>query len=467
MIESEIRKLAAAAALVCSLGFLLTSVCVYKARLFDGKREPVIDAGSGDVYEGVFIDRNGTGITRQADSPGEQAICEYPESFSYVVGYNSDRMGLSGLRDTLKNYIFDGGKDGIGAEVSLTLDASLQEKAYSLLDGTVGSLSVIDAFSGEVLAMASRGDPVTDLNINRIDDVFEEPYIDENGDSFSDSMELYNSIGEFWYNRATLAEYPPGSCGKIITAAALVRYGMEDLEYYDEGSEMDGTITNFQGGVYGWVDLEDALNHSINTYFANAGLVLGGVRLKQAYRDFMVGEPVELDFTTLNSQFSENGDLGKYNIASIAYGQGSLVMSPFHLAMCASAIMNDGMMMKPYMISQITNDGRECYRGGPEDLSRVIDEEGAETVRELLYSNAWYYGFYDGDFDENDVYIIAKTGTAETGGLADHIYFTAGVRIGEHIFGICIDNVYATQTGFSMKDKVVSIIEDLLYTYGS
>lgn len=466
MSGSEMKRLALIAAFVCSFTFLLSSVCIYKAGLFDRKTESVIEVNTSDVYEGTFVDRNGIDITRLADEPGKPAVCEYPESFSYIIGYNSDRIGLSGLRHTLRGYIFEGGKDNVGASVSLTLDASLQENAYSLLEGTVGSLTVIDAGTGEILAMGSRGDPYIDMNINEIDNAFEEPYIDENGNTFSDRMQLYNSIDEFWYNRATLAEYPPGSCGKIITTTGLVKNGMEDLEYYDEGSELDGTITNFQGGVYGWVGLEDALNHSINTFFANAGLTLGAVRLKQTYKDFMIGEQIELDFTTLDSQFSESGDLSKYNIASIAYGQGSLIMSPFHLAMCASAIMNDGVMMKPYMIGQITNDEKSVYKGKAEVLSKVIDKSGAEIVRELLHSNAFYYGFYD-YFDEDEAYIIAKTGTAETGGLSDHIYFTVGVQINEHIFGICIDNVYATQTGFSMKDKVISIIEDLLYTYGA
>ena len=462
---NEMKRLALFAAFVCGFAFLLSSVCIYKTGLFDKKAEPVIEINPYDVYEGTFVDRNGIEITRLADEPGKPAVCEYPESFSYIIGYNSDRIGLSGLRHTLQGFVFEGGKDNVGASVGLTLDASLQEKAYDLLEATVGSLTVIDASTGEVLAMASRGDPYIDMNINEIDDVFEEPYIDDNGTSFSDRTKLYNSIDEFWYNRATLAEHPPGSCAKIITATALVKNGMEDLEYYDEGSELDGMITNFQGGVYGWVDLEDALNHSINTYFANAGLTLGAVRLKQTYKDFMIGEPIELDFTTLDSQFSNSGDYSKYNIASIAYGQGSLIMSPFHLAMCASAIMNDGVMMKPYMINQITNDEKSVYKGKAEVLNKVIDKSGAKTVRELLHSNAYYYGFYD-YFDEEEVYIIAKTGTAETGGSADHTYFTAGVQIGDHVFGICIDNVYATQTGFSMKDKIISIIEDLLYTYG-
>lgn len=55
----------------------------------------------------------------------------------------------------------------------------------------------------------------------------------------------------------------------------------------------------------------------------------------------MIGETIELDFTTIESKFLESAP-SDFLIASNAYGQGELVVSPLNLAMTAGAIMNNG-----------------------------------------------------------------------------------------------------------------------------
>lgn len=67
----------------------------------------------------------------------------------------------------------------------------------------------------------------------------------------------------------------------MITAVSLIENGKADLTYYDTGKELNGLIHNYGNFKYGETDLEKALNKSINTYFANAGLALGRSKLKK------------------------------------------------------------------------------------------------------------------------------------------------------------------------------------------
>lgn len=464
MNASSHKKIAGIAAVFCAMCFLVICVCVYRVAVFRDlnpeadkmKKDSRIRLQESEVVEGIILDRSNNEITSYSE-PGEAAVIQYPESFSYLIGYNSYRLGVSGLRSTLYSDLFDGGRDNIGATVKLTIDAELQEQAYHLLDHTVGSVCVINADTGEILTMTSRGNVTLGYNANKIDNKFRE--FEGRTYYFSD---LYNTYDKFYYDRAVFAEDPPGSCAKIITATSLVENGMQDFSYMDTGSECNDLISNYNGDIYGECDLERALNHSVNTYFAKAGMTLGNAKLKKTYNQFMVGVPLELDFTTLESTYMGNDSYSEFVLASNAYGQGQLVMTPLHLAMTASAVMNDGVMMKPYLISSIKNDGRTRRTGSSVKLSDATDRTTADTVKSLLHSNAVYYGLYD-YFDEDEVYLTAKTGTAETdNSYGDHLYFTFGIEYDGKHYGVCIDQAQTDGTGSRLKSKAVEMIRYIM-----
>ena len=196
MSKNSKKLISAVVSVFCSLCFIVLSVCVYKTGVIkgintdadEGRKRIQIKLEQSEIVEGLFIDRNGTEITSYTD-PGEMAISNYPESFSYLVGYNSKRLGTSGLRKKYYTDIFNGKKDKVGASVFLTVDASVQERLYGLLKGSVGSISVINAATGEIIAMTSRGDPDIGYNVNMIDTVYE-----ENNSVKTFYSDLYNSI---------------------------------------------------------------------------------------------------------------------------------------------------------------------------------------------------------------------------------------------------------------------------------
>lgn len=451
-------------AMVMALCTVIFTVSISKSGVISGvnaetdrKREiQQVEKVKKDTVEGIFVDRNDYQITSYSE-PGKAAYVNYPESFSHIIGYNSVRLGTSGLRNKLYTELYSGGNDGIGATIKLTVDATLQEKLYNLLDGFVGSISVINGETGEIMAMVSRGSPDVDYDITLIDEVYS-----KNEDGVLYYSDVYNKISEFYYNRAVLSQDPPGSCAKIISAICLAMNGMLDLTYVDTGFCLDGTIHNYGYNVYGKCDLQTALMYSVNTYFANAGLTLGGARLRETFEAFMVGETVELDFATLKSTFIDHGGYAPFTVASNAYGQGQLVMAPLHLAMMMSAIMNDGEMMKPYLISNMVDDGKVIYSTDAQVLSVAADKKSCNTIKNMLINNAEHYKLYD--YFNKSVKIAAKTGTAQVADQSngDHIYWAVGVEYEGNTYGICVDRDHTTAGSSSLLPVVVDVINCLI-----
>lgn len=355
--------------------------------------------------EGMILDRNNDPITI-ASTPDTPAECTYPKAYGALVGYHSKKYGTSGLRKLYEERILSGGTDGIGAELHLTTDNALQQFCYEQLGANVGSITVLDNENGEILAMVSRSDETEEFDVNDIDI----------------SFKRYKEKNEFFYNRAALAQDPPGSTWKIVTAATLLDCGRGDYLYEDTG-EYEG-IHNAGKAVYGTLNLQDALVKSCNTYFASAGNLLGKEKLKEKAEEFLVGETIELDFTSLHSGF----DLEHYQremVAQTAFGQGNTVISPLQVGMILQAVVNDGIMLRPYLIQYIKDDGKVIQKGHREELSRPMRPETAETLKKMLHTAALHYGLTEEEYG----IVYGKTGTAQINakGLC-HIYLVLATK---------------------------------------
>lgn len=412
----------------------------------DARTEKLEDAAERRAtIEGTFVDCTGAPIS-ESKGAGEPAVLRFEESYSYLIGYNSKKYGTSGLRSRLHEYLYRGGSDYTGAQVRLTTHNALQEYCYQLLEGSEGSIIVMNAETGALLACASRSDAEVGYNVNEIDTHFE----------------TYNSIDTFFLNRAVMAQDPEGSTFKILTTAAMVENGLEDHVYDD----LDGTfsvggavIHNYRGECFGaGLDLQTALKKSANVYFASAGVALGPQNLQATAQRFLLGTPVELDFATLRSEFA----LGDLNdpvlLAETAYGQGQVVASPMQIAMMMAAVVNDGVMMKPYILEEIIDDGSSVYRGTHEKISQALTADTAQRVQVYLHETAKYYGF------SQEVYgtVYAKTGTADQSGGGNHLYYLMGVDTPDGSYVILADRRNAQSSSSALKNTATSVLVYLL-----
>ena len=125
--------------------------------------------------------------------------------------------------------------------------------------------------------------------------------------------------------------------------------------------------------------------------------------------------------------------------------------------MIIQSVMNDGKMVHPYLISQITDDGRTLYAPSFEGvLSETIGPENNAKLKELLHSNGEYYGFDEYDYG----YVIAKTGTAEVDyGAGNHVYIALAADLGDNAYAICIDHADVSgATGFGLAEDAKTVL---------
>ncbi len=365
----------------------------------ESRKQAAAENAQRSYLRGTIYDRDGNALNYSEEVGGARHY-NGGRAYSTVTGYFSKIYGASGIEKTFNTELVSSRSsddEKKGCDIVLTTDSDLQEAAYAAISNIAqGAAVVLDARSGEILAMASTP-------------TFEPSSLDE------DWEELCEINGLFLPN-AYKKTFAPGSVFKIISACAVIDNNVDSATVEDNGYltfKNGQTITNYKGNAYGTLDLDGAIVNSSNVYFMQKALDMGGKNLETSIRKFLIGEPIELDFTTLKSTL-EFEDYADQVIASIAFGQGQTEMSPLQMAMAAQAIANDGIMLKPYLIDSMTeSNGNPKMTGGKEKLATVTSKETADRVTNAMTLAAERYGF--GYIGPEGWDVAAKTGTAETG----------------------------------------------------
>lgn len=359
-------------------------------------------------YEGDILDCNNNIIS-------SGGISNSPEnySFAWLLGYYSVNYGQEnafGLRGTLyDSLLFTLDENNHGATVHLTCDARIQNYAFeNILAQREGSVVVLDNDSGAILALASMSTVDYDSN--------------------DPTSILTSDIAESQFRRGTYESDPPGSTYKVLTTAAALEKKKEEnlgddyFQYNDTGEyiakDSDFVITNYGNVAYGQIDLEEALNNSVNCYFANLGVLVGQERMQDMAKKFLIGSDIEIPyFDTIQSNINfGNGEDGE--LAQIAFGQGSLQMTPLHIAMIGQTIGNDGVMMNPYIVESVNSTYLPIYKHFNKKLSDCLEKDINDELKVFLQSTAETYGFDEETYGK----VYAKTGTAECADGDVHSY---------------------------------------------
>jgi cell division protein FtsI (penicillin-binding protein 3) len=202
--------------------------------------------------------------------------------------------------------------------------------------------------------------------------------------------ETFNKFpAKCYMNRAIAFNYEPGSVMKTITAAAALNEGITSPEktYYTEKSAWYycGKVLHESHRMDDYLSLRDALVHSSNITYAKIGLELGPKTLWEYMRKFGLGVKTGIDLPG-----EEGGILGNYKKwdklkwSRAPIGQG-VAVTAIQLCAAYAAIGNDGVLMRPYVISKIvSSDGEEIYRHSPVEVHRVIKTDVARTMRKMM-----------------------------------------------------------------------------------
>jgi penicillin-binding protein 2 len=247
-----------------------------------------------------------------------------------------------------------------GDDLVLSLDVLVQQAAWDALGDRPGAVVAIDPSDGAVLAMVSK--PAYDPNL----------FV--HGISSDDYRAILDAPGRPLFNRTLLGGYEPGSTLKPFVGLAGLETGVvtEEVRVFSSGQYFLPGVSrpyrDWKKGGHGWVNIQEALEESVNTYFYQLAYDLGIDRMHDYLAQFGFGRPTGLDLLGENSgvlpsrgwkrgQFAEPWYPGETIIAGI--GQGFNVVTPVQLANAVATLANGGKRFEPRLLYASKHAGNQ------------------------------------------------------------------------------------------------------------
>jgi cell division protein FtsI (penicillin-binding protein 3) len=318
----------------------------------------------------------------------------YPKGplLAHVLGFaGMDGLGLEGLerryeshlhgekrvtvlqRDALGRTVFPKGLaeqvPAPGHALTLTIDEVIQyiaekelEEAMNRTRAKAGTVIVMEPQTGAILAMAvsPRFDPNTVAALTP----------------------------DRWRNRALTDTYEPGSTMKVVVAAAALeeKVMMPGSMVFGENGRM--TIANttiHDHEKLGWMTFSEMIQKSSNIGAAKTGILLGEQRLYRYLQAFGFGQRTDIDLPgEVSGLLKSPKEWGRRSLASISMGQ-EIGVTPLQMVSAMGAIANNGVLMKPYVVSEVRDrKGLLIKDVMPLVKRRVVSPDTARTLTTIL-----------------------------------------------------------------------------------
>ncbi|MDW0111870.1 penicillin-binding protein [Sporosarcina saromensis] len=233
-------------------------------------------------------------------------------------------------------------------------------------------------------------------------------------------------LTENWLNDAVENTIEPGSTMKMFTLAAAIEEGKWDpFAEYQSGQYTiyDKTIRDVKRGGWGRISFLEGFQRSSNVSMAYLLERMGDRTFIEYLKGFGFGERVGIDLP--HEAPGILLDINPSERLTTSYGQGSTV-TPLQMIQAATAIANDGKMMKPYVIDRIIDPNTEetVENHEPEERKSPISKETAKQVREILASTVTSEVGTGRKFALTGYSVGGKTGTAEIPNTNGHGYMS-------------------------------------------
>ena len=359
------------------------------------------------MYDDLLSGQTGRVVTAK-DGHGKQMLYRYEDYYDATDGY----------------------------DLTLTLDATIQYYCERVLSEGIQKYEVqnggfaiaMNPKTGEILAWANS--PTYDLNEPRtvIDTQLQAELAAVQADSTLTDEERSAAQTEIlfrqWSNKALNETYEPGSTFKTTVLAAALEEGVvnENSTYYCPGYAVvaDRRISCSDHDGHGSQNLAKAVANSCNPAFIEIGQALGAETFYDYLEAFGFKEKTGID---LQGEPTPNDNLiwprdkftsanGITNLATASFGQ-RFKITPLQLITAASAVINGGHLMKPYVMDSVTDaEGNVIQHTEPTEVRQVVSEATSERCRTILE------GVVDGGTGKQ-AYIAGyriggKTGSSET-----------------------------------------------------
>ncbi len=356
----------------------------------------------------------------------------YENVLKGIKGIKYFKVNINGKEIGLYNNGEEDVKVKSGTDITITIDSELQNYAEELIKNKRGGIVAIEPETGEILTLVSSPviNPQLFVGINRRKNI---------------SNLLLDSINRPLFDRSILAQYPPGSPFKLLTALASFQMGTSDTlttnichHGYLNGRKKIGCHCNL---YYRPITIKQAIQNSCNSYFLNTykrilkkdstNIEKNIDQWNEIMTSFGLGRFLNNDLASgskglIPNSAYYNKRIGekKWNSSRIianGMGQGEILMTPIQLALVASAIANRGFFYIPHIIKKIGKSAskieskfnkkhfvkvdKKHFEPIVEGMSSVIIKGTGAGIKSPLFSQA------------------GKTGTAQNPHGQDHSIF--------------------------------------------
>ena len=315
-----------------------------------------------------------------------------------------------------------------GSKIRLTVDTEIQKACGELLNQKAGSISVMDIYTGDIIAMYSS--PSYNPNLFLF------------GISQDEWQLIRNNPLKPLINKTLSGLYSPGSTIKPIVALSALENNVVDtkfkvkctgkMELYEQ------TFHCWKEEGHGWVSLKNAMKQSCDTYFYEVARLLGVDRLNKTAEKFGLGKKVLGDYFDNekkglfpNTVWKKNNlgkgwVLGETLITGI--GQGYTQTTPLQLCMMTAQIANGGYAIKPKIIVDSNpisyEDAKQSMESGllfDTDSEELLDkklfknQKNIKIVQEAMFAstNERFGTSYKSRIDDPKYQFAGKTGTSQ------------------------------------------------------
>ncbi|MEU6403925.1 penicillin-binding protein 2 [Streptomyces sp. NPDC046985] len=321
-----------------------------------------------------------------------------------ILTGNDDRLFFRNTLDMVT------GKPKQGGNVVTTLNAAAQKAAYDGLQGHgKGAVVALEPSTGKILALASYPsyDPSSFAGTS-----------DADAGAWN-KLQKKSDSSDPMLNRALRETYPPGSTFKVVTAAAALQNGLytsaDDPTKSPLPWIMPGTTTPLknEGDLpCENATMREALRVSCNSVFGKIGADLGNDKMLAEAKQFGFTQE---QFTPVRSNASVFSDhMNPSETAQSSIGQYNTAATPLQMAMIASAVANDGKLMKPYMVDKLQSPNLDTLeQTQPEELSQPLSSKNAQILQSMMETVVKDGTGKNAQID--GVTVGGKTGTAQHG----------------------------------------------------
>ena len=333
-----------------------------------------------------------------------------------------------------------------GATVELTIDSRMQYLVENILRRIGrGAAVVMDPLTGEVLAMASV------------------PNFDPNDFVPSITTEKWKRYNENkanpFLNRA-IQSYTPGSTFKLPTALAGCMHGKTGFHHNCAGHTSYGKlkIHCWKTAGHGWLGLSESIQRSCNPYFMALAGDLGTAVMADTFNLLGLGRKTGINLPNEDTGIIPGSKIWKREIkpgqtlspaalGMFSIGQSDSMATPLQICAIASTIANGGKYYQPRIIRRvIQNTGTVSQENIPIVKANLLKEGLSSSQLEVIRKGMWLaaneQGGTAGRASLKNLFVAAKTGTAQTGqpdeGDKNNAWTTSFAPYDEPKFAVCV-----------------------------